>query len=64
MTLGVFKDSLFGKPSRSAWLGRDCCIVRRFWLLGVVVLDDTVMYRTEEGSVPGGRFPGVEEDIV
>ena len=64
MTLGLFYDSLFGQPSRTAWLGQNCCIVRRFGLLGVVVLDDAVMYRTEEGSVPSGRFSGVEEDVV
>ena len=39
-------------------------MVWRFGLLGVVVLDDTVMYWTEEGSVPGGGFSGVEEDII
>ena len=64
MTLGLFYDSLFGQPSRTAWLGQNCCIVRRFGLLGVVILDDTVVYRTEEGSVPGGRFSGVEANIV
>ena len=54
----------FGKSSRSSRFGEDCGIVRRFGLPGVVILDDTVVYRTEEGSVPGGHFSRVEEDIV
>ena len=53
-----------GKSSRSSWFEEDCGMVWRFGLLGVVVLDDAVMYWTEEGSVPGGSFSRVEEDII